>query len=343
MKRLKKFLFLLLLLPICANAQVAMNDASVEEVDGSNVITGNNVTSTNKINGINIVFGNNINLNGENDYAILFGNNVNVSGIVNNDGFIFGNIINFSEDAVLNRDLVIFGNEVVLDGKINRDVTVFAYSVTINGEISGSVDVKASILKVNDSIIQGQLSYNEDIDATISDNAQIGEIIKTETLTKEVSVAERVVDFVIDLGGTLIIFLAFYLVVPKLFKRMENKNADISVIRILSMFGFGALALIMIPIIFFVLFSLVIGVPLAFLLLILYIIAIWLSNIFSSYLLGYVLWNKVWKKESNPLLIGLIGIVLLKVLMIIPVIGLFIGLLSLMIGLGIILQQFKKD
>ena len=97
MKRLKKFLFLLLLLPICVNAQVAMNDSSVEEVDGSNVVAGNNVTSTNKVNGINIVFGNNVNLNGENDYAVLFGNNVNISGNVNNDGFIFGNIINFTK------------------------------------------------------------------------------------------------------------------------------------------------------------------------------------------------------------------------------------------------------
>ena len=72
MKRLKKFLFLLLLLPICVNAQVAMNDSSVEEVDGSNVVAGNNVTSTNKVNGINIVFGNNVNLNGENPPAGAF-------------------------------------------------------------------------------------------------------------------------------------------------------------------------------------------------------------------------------------------------------------------------------
>ena len=343
MKRLKKFLFLLLLLPVFVNAQVTTNDSNVEEVDGSNVVMGNNVTSTNKVNGINILFGNNVNLNGENDYAILFGNSINISGKVNNDGFIFGNIINFNDDAIIDRDLVIFGNEVVLDGKINRDVTVYAYSVTINGEISGNIDIKANVLQVNNAIIQGKLSYNEDIDATIDNNAQIGEIVKTETLTKEVSIGERIVDFVIDLGGTLLIFLAFYLVVPKLFKRIENKNADISLLKVLSMFGFGALALIMIPIIFVLLFSLVLGVPLAFLLLILYVIAIWLSSIFSSYLLGYVVWNKIFKKESNPLLIGLIGIALLKVLMVIPVIGLMIGILSLMIGLGIILQQFKKD
>ena len=343
MKRLKFFLVLLLLLPICVNAQITANDSSVEEVDGSNVIAGNNVTSTNKINGINILFGNNVNFSGENDYAVLFGNNVNISGNINNDGFIFGNMINFSQDAIIDRDLVIFGNEVVIDGKINRDVTIFAYSVTINGEISGNVDIKASILKVNESTIQGSLSYNEDIDVTIDSNAQIGEIIKTETLTKELSIGEKLVNFLIDLGGTLIIFLAFYLVVPKLFKRIETKNSDINLLRVLSLFGFGALALIMIPNIFFLLFSLVLGVPLAFLLLILYVIAIWLSNIFASYLLGYIVWNKILKKESNPLLIGLIGIVLLQILMVIPVVGLLIGVLSLMVGLGIILQQFKKD
>ena len=48
------------------------------------------------------------------------------------------------------------------------------------------------------------------------------------------------------------------------------------------------------------------------------------------------------EKENNVLLIGLIGISIVYVLNMIPVIGGYIAMISLMIGLGIVLKLFKK-
>ena len=83
--------------------------------------------------------------------------------------------------------------------------------------------------------------------------------------------------------------------------------------------------------------------PLSILLLILYILAIWLSNIFTSYLLGNLIWKNFIKKDENIYLIGLIGISVISILTIIPYIGTLFSVISVMIGMGIILQQFKKD
>ena len=109
------------------------------------------------------------------------------------------------------------------------------------------------------------------------------------------------------------------------------------------MFGFGTLSLILIPVIFILLLTITFCIPLAILLLILYVLAIWLSSIFTGYLLGYVIWTKLMKKENNPLLTGLIGIVVLNLLGIIPYIGILITVISVMIGIGVILQQFKRN
>lgn len=346
MKKICLLIICLFLIPISVKAEglnFKMNETVNEEIEvqGSSIILGNNVDSGNTVIGIDALFGNNVTFSGESDYGLFFGNNVNVKGTIKNDGFVFGNIIKFDEDAVVNRDLVVFGSEVTIDGKINRDVKIYASSVTINGEILGDVEVKANAITVSGNI-KGVLSYNNDAEINIS--GTVSKTKLTDPIAVELTLQDKIWQFIVNYGSTLVIFLVLALIVPQLFKRIENKNKDITVLNFFSLFGFGTLSLILIPVIFLLLFSFVFGISLAILLLILYIVAIWLSSIFTSYLIGYLIWNKILKKENNNMyLIGLIGISLINVLNLIPSIGTLITIICIMIGMGIILQQFKKD
>ena len=311
-----------------------------KEVVGSSIILGNNVTSDNIVEGIDMLFGNNVNFNGESDYSLILGNNVNVKGTINNDGFILGNVITFDENVVISRDLVILGSDIIINGKINRDVRIYGMNVKIDGEISGNVEVKATEITV-DGKIGGTLSYNED--AVIAINGEVSETNKTEKLVADVTFQDKLWDFIVDYGGKLVLFLAFALFTPQLFKRIDKKNEKMTILNAFSLFGFGTLSLFLIPAIFLMLLTLVFCMPLAILLLILYIIAIWLSSIFTSYLIGNLIWKNFIKKEENIYLTGLIGISVINVLSIIPYIGILISAIVVMIGMGIILQQFKKD
>lgn len=345
---MKKLIFLivcLLIIPIIIKADglnfIAEEDVEdTKEVVGSSIIFGNNVTSDNIVEGIDMLFGNNVNFNGESDYSIILGNNVNVKGIINNDGFIFGNVITFDENVVISRDLIIFGSDITINGKINRDVRIYGMNVKINGEISGNVEVKATEITV-DGKIDGTLSYNED--AIIAINGEVNKTNKTEKLVADVTFQDKLWDFIVDYGGKLVLFLAFALLVPQLFKRIDKKNEKITILNVFSLFGFGTLSLILIPTIFLMLLTLIFCMPLAILILILYIIAIWLSSIFTSYLVGNLIWKKFIKKEENIYLTGLIGISIVSILSIIPYIGVLISAIVVMFGMGIILQQFKKD
>lgn len=78
---------------------------------------------------------------------------------------------------------------------------------------------------------------------------------------------------------------------------MKRQEKDIGVFKALSLTGFGALTLIAVPIVAILLISFVFGMPLAFILIGLYAIAIALSNMFTGYLLGNVIWNKFIKKD----------------------------------------------
>lgn len=345
---MKKLIFLivcLLIIPMIIRAD-GLNFIADEDVDdtkevvGSSVIFGNNVTSNNIVEGIDMLFGNNVNFNGESDYSLIFGNNISVKGNIKNDGFIFGNVIVFDENVTINRDLIIFGSDITIKGKINRDVTIYGMNVKIDAEIAGNVNLKATEVTV-DGKIGGTLSYNED--AVIAINGEVNETKTTEKLVSEVTFQDKIWSFIANYGGKLVLFLAFALFVPQLFKRIDKKNENITILNGFSLFGFGTLSIILIPVIFLMLLTLVFCMPLAILLLILYILAIWLSSIFTSYLVGNLIWKYFVKKDENVYLTGLIGISVISILSVVPYLGTLISVISIMIGMGVILQQFKKD
>lgn len=339
----KIFLVLLLLIPISVNAlNINVNGEVKEnqEIQGSSILLGNYVENTNKVSGLDMTLGNTIKYEGESEYLLSAGNNIEINGTVKNDGFVFGNIVNFNENSIIERDLLVLASNVTISGTIKKDVTIYASTVTINGNIE-NVNIKANEIIIKNANINN-LSYNEDAVIEVKDS-QVNTTNLTEKLQSEVTIQDQIMNFIYNLGGILVIFLALYLLAPKLFKKIESNNANITVLNVFSMFGFGTLSLILIPVIFILLLTITFCIPLAILLLILYVLAIWLSSIFTGYLLGYVIWTKLMKKENNPLLIGLIGIVVLNLLGIIPYIGILITVISVMIGIGVILQQFKRN
>lgn len=339
----KIFLVLLLLIPISVNAlNINVNGEVKEnqEIQGSSILLGNYVENTNKVSGLDMTLGNTIKYEGESEYLLSAGNNIEINGTVKNDGFVFGNVVNFNENSIIARDLLVLASNVTISGTIKKDVTIYASTVTINGNIE-NVNIKANEIIIENANINN-LSYNEDAVIEVKDS-QVNTTNLTEKLQSEVTIQDQIMNFIYNLGGILVIFLALYLLAPKLFKKIESNNANITVLNVFSMFGFGTLSLILIPVIFILLLTITFCIPLAILLLILYVLAIWLSSIFTGYLLGYVIWTKLMKKENNPLLIGLIGIVVLNLLGIIPYIGILVTVISVMIGMGIILQQFKRN
>lgn len=315
-----------------------------EDVDGSSVVVGNNVISSGNISGINMLFGNNVTFKGNSDYALLVGNNIELDGIINNDGVILGNVVDFKNNTISNRDLFVFGSSVTLSGTINRDIIIYASTVVVSdAEIKGNIKINATNIEVKDNVIvNGELSYNEDAVIELSNEANITNTVLAEKLIKEVSFQERITTIITDYCSYLMVFLALAIITPSLFKRIEKTNEDFSLLNVFSTLGFGALSLILIPVIFIVLLSILIGGQLAILLMVLYIVVIWLSIIFTGYLTGYIIWKKFIKKEQNTLLVGLFGITVITILNNIPLIGGLISVASLMIGVGIVVRMFRN-
>lgn len=315
-----------------------------ESVNGSAVLAGSNVEVSGTIKGINIAAGSNVRHNATSEYAILAAVDVVVDGIIQNDGLIAGNYINFNKNFSGNRDLFVFGNSVELRGKISRNIVIYASTVIIEDtEVLGNISIHASSIDVRDNVtVIGEFGYNEDAVINFSNQDNITNIVKLDKLNYTTTLADKISNEILSYGGILVVFIALVLLVPNMFKKIEKQSEDISVFKALSLAGYGAVWLILIPLICILLFSFIIGTQLAILVIALYFAAFFYTTLFTGYLLGLVIWKKWVKKEINPLLVGLIGITIIYILQLIPYINTIVTLLNILIGLGIITSLFKR-
>ena len=145
----------------------------------------------------------------------------------------------------------------------------------------------------------------------------------------------------------MLVLAVLSFIASKMFLKVQEEYDKFDFNKGLETFTKGLVFLILIPIIIFILFLMSIGIPLALILLALYFIIMYLSFIFTGYLLGYKIWQRFFNNDINLLVVGIFGIAILFVLSLIPGISFIVSTLSMIIGIGIIydtlLKKFGSD
>lgn len=357
MKKLKKYLFSLILLAMLVCTPVHAEETNNYDVQdfywdtannlifnhnvfGSSVVAGNSVDISGNVDGILVGAGNALNDKGTSEYAVLAGNTIDVAGSHQKDVLIAGNSITVRNNAKFGRDLFVFGSMVDLSGTVTRNVTIYADIVNVDeANINGNVKIYANAITVGDEVtIKGSLSYTSD-NLQVSKVAQIGSLEKIQ-IEDNYSYFNELSNKIISYVSLLLVFAVLALTIPKVFEK--TKKCEFSFMKILTLSGDGLLLLVLVPIAIVLLLTIVIGAPLALIILALYLIMLYLSNAFAGYYLGKYIWTKFIKKEDNILLEALIGITILFILYLIPFVGVITSMLSFLAGLGLIVLTIKK-
>lgn len=351
MKRIKYFIIALFLVLLVVPVSASNEDFDFKtddninlskEILGSSFTAGNNIDLNSDIEGIGFSFGDNININSQLEYLITAGNNINVRGTVTKDVIIAGNVINLYEDSNIGRDVIIGANEVNIYGKIGRNVKIYASTINFkNTKIAGKVELNATNINIDkNTIINGTLKHNTDAKVD-NQSDHIGKITTYENENHKITFADQILNKAISYTSMLMIFLVLALLAPKVFEKLNNQLNSFEATTPFKWFVLGFFSLILAPFIVLLLFSSVIGVYLGILLLVLFIIAICLVNIFISYIIGRLVLQKLLKKDDNILISGFIGMIILYIISLIPYINTIVAFISLFVGLGIILSLLK--
>ena len=237
------------------------------------------------------------------------------------------------------------GADIELNGKIGRNISIYASSVSLKGStIEGNVKISANTVNIDkDTIINGDLYYPSDAEVNIDKISVKGEIIKTDAINEnDDSFVTLMMGKFWSFMSLILIFAVISLAASKIFTNIQDEYSKFDFNKGLETFTKGLLFVILVPIIIFILLLMSIGIPLALILLAFYFIIMYLSVIFTGYLIGYKLWQRFFNNDINMLVVGIFGLAILFVLNLIPGINFIVSLLSLIIGIGIIYDVIIK-
>ena len=284
------------------------------------------------------ITGGDINLSGQVEQSVrVVGGGIVVSGTISRDLVMVGGTIQIAPSATIDGDLLVYGGQLDLDGAVGGDVNGRVASMTIDGTVGGDVNLDVESLDVaSQAEIDGSLDYVSRQEADFAPGANVaGQIDHTEITpwgTGDGLRAKLFSPLVRTLwllaAGTIMVALA-----PRL-SAIVGGNVRRPWIPALV----GLVSLVVLPIVAILLMVSIIGLPVGFIVLTLYFIALYLSQVVVGQRLGTIILPRSWNDGSRGflLLAMTLGVILISALRFIPVpfVSSLVSLLVAIIGLG---------
>lgn len=344
-----------------AFAEIRSDEAATvgasEVIDDDLFVAGETVNIDGTVNGDVYTAARHINVNGTiNGDLLAAGDTLNVSGTVSQDirfaGYhlvlrgqevgdsvtFMGSKLSVEPDTFVAGGLLFLGQELDFLGALGRGITGAGQTFTINGSVGGTVEVGAdSLVLGSDANVSGDVKYRSDEEATIDPSAQVGGEVaftrvegSSQPAANEAWKVARGIQLWMYLSAVLTALVLLALA-PKAIKNAAERVVSQPAPSI----GIGFLAMLLIAPVSIILMVTLIGLPLALIMLALFVIASYLAQIVVGYGVGRLLLTQVLNmQEPNKYLTVIVGLSLYYLVGLIPVIGAFIGFFVWLFGLG---------
>ena len=347
----KKILYLFIVLTsifmmnrVSATEITKAGDNVVHEGDYSSlrIVAGNKVDNKAKNDGLSVMAAQDLVLEGVSSYGFYAGKNITFNETIEKDLFLAGLNITFGSDSIINRDAYIAGNSVKLNTTVKRDLRIGASTVDLsNAKIGGDAYVDAEKIIVSENtIIEGTLDYPENIVIVDLEKANITNVkMHAVEVVDEESIYDTLSSSIISFVAQYILLVLVLLLIPFVKEKLEKTNLEAS--SIFKNIGIGFTLLIMVPILSVFAVLTTILLPVGLIALVLYVIAVYLSYLFVSYIVGYLISKKVFNRD-NLYLNAFIGLLVCKFVSLIPGIGGLVIFLSLLFGIGNYMNFINK-
>lgn len=275
----------------------------------------------------------------------IIGGDTVISGTITGDLMVFGGSTQIEPSASIEGDLLIYGGQLDLQGTVGGDVNGTVGSMTIAGNIDGDVNLDVQSLDVAPQAeVDGSLEYVSRQEADIAPGADVaGEIDHTQITswgTGEGLRAQVFSPLVRTLwllaAGAIMIALA-----PRLAAIVSGNVRHPWIPAIV-----GVLSLVVLPVLAILLMVSIIGIPVGLILLTLFFIALYLSQVIVGQRLGTLILPRRWNDGSRGflLLAMTIGVILISAFRFIPLpyVSATVNLLVAIIGLGAVVLLVRQ-
>ena len=300
-----------------------LHDSSVTidyPVTGNVFILANDVNINNRIVGNVFVLAQNVNIQSKayiNSSLFVCAENVNIDGYVF-DLYSAANKLTVSDNGRILRDITACGGALDLAGAVSRNANLNFENISVTSSINGNLSYSAKSESVSPELVNGDISFKE-----MSSNSQY---------------ANTTMDYLTDLLKILIVSMSIILVIVLAIPKFAEKEQKILENKVAPSIGYGAIALIAIPIICFILFCTVLGIMPALSILFAYLFLILeMVSAIVAIPIAKIICTKINKNTKGmTILISILLVIVIWLLEQIPVVGNIISLLVAILGLGIL-------
>ncbi|MCL5410939.1 MAG: polymer-forming cytoskeletal protein [Patescibacteria group bacterium] len=270
--------------------------------------------------------------------ARLAAGNIYVNGKIGEDLVVGGNLININKNAEITGDFIGAGSVVNTNGKVLGKSYISGNNITLNGELDGDVVIKNvnHLTLGNEAKINGKLSYSSPNEADISSRASVSGGVEFNKIN-ESKYKWETLKITQVLYSILISFITI-MVLISIFPKYARLAVESIPKNYWPKIGWGLFGLVVVPIATIFLFATMIGVKLAFIVILLFALLLLVASLVSPLILGSYLLKFL--KKDKELVIDwrsvLIGVVALSVLGFIPIIGWIVIMLLFSLSFGLL-------
>ncbi|MBU6389079.1 hypothetical protein KGQ71_01040 [Patescibacteria group bacterium] len=298
--------------PVSGELIAAGNAVTIGTAPGRSIVAAGNTVSVESGSGYN---------------AYLAGNTVTLSGVYNHDVYVAGNTVELRPDTVINGDLRVAGNQITLSGTVKGAVYAAGQNISSDAAIGGLMKAWDQSLTFSGGSVGGDLNYQSANTAAGLNTVKIaGKTTRTQPPANTHYSGRwwyfAAGGFLMSLLGAVALALALSLIFPR---RIQSIQAEVrrdwggAFLR-------GLAFLIVVPVAGVICMAIVVGWQIAIALGLAYLLALFLANSVGYILMGQWIVERL-SHASQPLWYGgVVGAVIGRILLSIPVIGWLLGL-----------------
>lgn len=318
-----------------------------ENAVGDVAVAGANITVSDKVQGYVMAAGANVNMNAPvgNDLWIA-GANVFVNGSVADNAMLAGGSVVIGENTTIGNNARIAAGSVEVKGKIKRNLSLAASTAQISSEVGGDVYSVTENLKLNPgAVVRGSLVVYSPSEPIISPDAKVfGQVKyhKTDPEGNNKTYSSAIASWFTDWFLTFLWIAILGLVAVWFSPVWTNRVAEMLKTKTGKSALVGLVVMLAIPILFILLLITVVGLPVAFLLGALALVAFLLSGVFVSYFIGDWILNQLKRWENSNVLKILFGALVITFVMTLPWIGWLAKFAVMFFGVGAFLLE-RRD
>jgi len=289
-------------------------------IDGDLFVGGQNVTINGTVNGSVFVAGQNITVNGVVENTIyLSGATLKVGSQTNGSAFLAGQNVSIEKAAVIEKDAFVGAAQAYQNGVINGDLSSSSESLSVNGKIGGDLDYSS----------QSKADFLENSEVAGKTTWEKMELESSET-SKSMFTIAILMQVLFSVAASLVVWLVVRWIRPDLWTSLAEQIT----VSQLKTLGFGALAVVVVPIVSVLLMFTIIGIPLGFILLMLYGLSLYVSTIILAVFISLWFQKRFSWSNAQSFWVFLLGLIILTILGIIPVVGWIFGFIIVSFGVG---------